>query len=228
MIPLKQYFNRRLTTRETVVVTALVAVLAGLGYLGYQFAAARLLEARVDAALPKVCDAIRDQRGKLVNAIEAYKAHFGVYPPDHVISRQPLVVDPVTNTLLYELVGVIYNPANNTFQVDRLEPAEEKFVRQFLQVDGFKNCDQTPDKITRFLKLDPLPARQLHDDPDVFALGFQVYYEGMDPQITWEFDASPWHYVSTAPTNNPGKFDLWMELKTKNRQVVIGNWKAVE
>jgi hypothetical protein len=228
MRPIKEYFNRRLTGREIVVVIVALAMLGGSGYLAYQFIAAKMLEAQVDAAMPKVCDAVRDQRAKLVSAIEAYKAHFGVYPPDHLLSRKPLVVDPDTNTLFYELVGTIYNPTTKIFQVGGMEAAEEKYVKEFFQCDGFKNCGETTNQIKQFLAIEPLPARQLHDDPDVFAVGFRVPYEGFAPVVVWEFEASPWRYVSSSPTNNPGKFDLWMELKTKKRTVVIGNWKAVE
>lgn len=37
---------------------------------------------------------------------------------------------------------------------------------------------------------------------------------------------NPWRYVSTNPTNNPGRFDLWAELPSaKSTDVqVIGNW----
>lgn len=91
MLRLKQYFNRRLTGRETVAIILVVAMLAGLGYLGYEFITAKLLEARVNAAIPTVCEQIRVQRAKLVSAIEAYKAHFGAYPPkDHDSLRHPL------------------------------------------------------------------------------------------------------------------------------------------
>jgi hypothetical protein len=225
---LRQYFNRRLTARETVVIVVVLAALGGAGYLVYQLVTAKVLQAKVDAAFPKVCGQIREQRGKLVSAIEAYKAKFGVYPPDHVLSRQPLVVDPVTNTLFYELVGVIYNRTNKMFESGGMEAAEEKYVKGFFQVDGFKNCGETPDKITRFLNMQPLPARQLHDDPDTFVVGFQLVYDAVAPHIFWEFQTSPWRYVASAPTNNPGKFDLWIELKAGKRQIVIGNWKAVE
>jgi hypothetical protein len=228
MRPIKEYLNRRLTGREIVIVIVTLAMLGGLGYEAYQFIAAKMLEAQVNAAMPKVCDAVREQRAKLVSAIEAYKAHFGVYPPDHLLSRKPLVVDPVTNTLFYELVGTIYNPTNKMFQVGGMEAAEEKYVKEFFQCDGFKNCGETTNQIRQFLVIKSLPARQLHDDPDVFAVGFSVPYEGLSPEVVWEFQPSPWRYVASSPTNNPGKFDLWMELKTKNRTVVIGNWKAVE
>ena len=227
MPPLTPYFNRRLTALETTLIIGFVAILGGLGYLGYQFTTAELLAARVHAALPRVCDAIRDEREQLVSAIEAYKAHFGAYPPDHVISRQPLIVDPITNTLFYELVGVIYNPTNRMYQVGGQEPAEAKYVKDFFQVEGFKNCAETPGDITRFLKIQPLPARQLHDDPDVFAVGFQVPYEGLSPEVVWQFNVTPWRYVSTNPTNNPSKFDLWIGVNAGDRTLVIGNWEAV-
>lgn len=225
---IKQYLNRRLTGLQMASALIAVAALAGLGYLGYNFAVAILFQARVNAALPKVSDAIRQQRGDLLKAIEAYKAHFGVYPPDHVLSRQPLVVDPVTNTLLYELVGVVYNPTNKLCQIPHLEEADAKYVKDFFQCDGFRNSAESADKVKHFLNIDPPPVRQFHDDPDVYALSFQVPYEGLRPDVVWEFEPGTWRYISSAPTNNPGKFDLWIELRTKKRKIVIGNWKAAE
>ena len=58
--------------------------------------------------------------------------------------------------------------------------------------------------------------------------GFTVPYEALALEAVCEFDVDCWHYVSSSPTNNPGKFDLWIELGTKNRKLVIGNWKSVE
>lgn len=228
MLGLKQYLSRRLTPRETALIVVILAALSGAGYWAYLLAAAKVLEARINTAFPKVCDQVREARGKLVSAIEAYHAKFGVYPPDNVLGRQPLVVDPVTNTLFYELVGTIYNPTNRMYQAGGMEPAEENYVKGFFQVNGFKNCGEGPEKITRFLTVEQLPARQLHDDPDVFAAGFQPAFEDVAPEVIWEFQTSPWRYVSSSPTNNPGRFDLWIELTARKRALVIGNWKAVE
>jgi hypothetical protein len=228
MLHLKQYLNHRLTAWQTAVVILITLILAGLGYLAYNSITAAILASQVQAAMPKMCAAIRDKRRELVSAIEAYKAHFGVYPPDHVLNRQPLVVDPVTNTLLYELVGTIYNPTNKNFELGGLEPADAKYVKDFFQSDGFKNCGEKPDQIKQFLNAHPLPTRLFHDDPDVFAVGFSIPDLGLASEVVWEFQISPWRYVSSSPTNNPGKFDLWIEVKTKRQAVTIGNWKAVD
>ncbi len=206
----------------------LAAALGGVGYGVYVFVAAQVLEAQVDAAIPRVCAEIRKQRRTLVDAIEAYKRHFGAYPPDHVVSRQPLIVDPVTNTLLYELAGVVCNPTNSMLQLPGLEAAAQSYVKAFLQCGEFTNCAESADKVKRFLPQDSLPACQLHDDPDVYALAFAMSAEGLKPEVFWDFAFSPWRYVSSAPTNNPGKFDLWIELRTSKRRLVIGNWKAAE
>src|SRR5258708_4807440 len=136
MLHIKQYLHRRLNWWETALVVVIVLVLTVLSYLGYNLASVKILQARVNAAMPKVCASIREQRQMLADAIEAYKTHFGFYPPDHVVSRQPLVVDVVRNPLLYELAGVVYNPTNRVFMLAGLESAEAKFVKEFFACDG--------------------------------------------------------------------------------------------
>lgn len=229
MPPLKQWFNRRLTLPQTALVLLAVAMVAALIYEGYQFVAARILDARVEATVPIVCDSIRQQRDAIQKAIEAYKVQFGVYPPDHVVNRhEPVVVEPVTNTLLYELAGVLYMPTNQMYQVAGLEPAEVGYVTNFFQCRSFRNCSDKPDQLKHFLAREDVAALQLHDDPDVFVMGFNVALVPMAPELIWEMQASPWHYVCSSPTNNIGKFDLWLELKHGRRVTTIGNWKAVE
>lgn len=228
MFSLKKYFMRPLTGRETAAVVMIVVLMAGLGYFGYLFVTAKMLEARVNAALPKICNNIREQRRGLLSSIEAYKRHFGVYPPDNVISRHPLTVDAIDNPLLYELAGVTYNQTNQMFQLGNLEAADAKFVKEFFHFDGFKNCAGQADMLKRFLVADPLPARQLHDDPDVFAVASTGSFDGVGAEVAWEIDVSSWRYVSSSATNNPGKFDLWIEVETKGKKIVVGNWQAAE
>jgi len=44
--------------------------------------------------------------------------------------------------------------------------------------------------------------------------------------VTTNPGLNPWRYVSTNPTNNPGRFDLWAELPTgrNSTPLIIGNW----
>lgn len=153
MIQLQKYLNRRLTARETAIVVVVVSGLAAIGSGASLFIIAKIQQERVNAAFPKVCYQIREERGKLASAIEA----------------QPLVVDPATNTLFYELagsapgaagkprnapctVGTVYNPTNNMYSAGGTEAAEEKYVKGCFRVDGFKNCGESQEKITNFLK----------------------------------------------------------------------------
>lgn len=210
---------------------ATLSVLAALCFVAWNFIAAKMFEARVSAALPIVCASVREQRQTLLSAITAYKAHYGFYPPDAVVNRQPLVVDAVRNPLLYELVGVIYNPTNKMFELGRLEAADAQYIKHFFHCDGFKNCAEHADQVQHFLPAFPTAAwrvAQLHDDPDVFALGFNMPDDEATLEIAEAFDVSSWCYVSSSPTNNPGKFDLWIELRTKHQTITIGNWQTVE
>jgi hypothetical protein len=227
-LPVKQYLNHRLTPAQAVLVVVLAAALAGAGYFAWGVIDGKIFQAQVRAAVPQVCAALRDQRRQLLAAIEAYKNEFGFYPPDNVLSHQPLVVDAVNNPLVYELADTVYNPTNQMFSLSGLEPAEAGYVTNFFHCDGFKNCGPSANQTGHFLPHDSLPVRQLHDDPDVFVLGPELLYDQFPEETLDAIHLSPWRYVSSSPTNNPAKFDLWIELETKDQKVTIGNWTAVE
>jgi hypothetical protein len=97
MFQVRQHLKRNMSPGETVVILAVVAPLTAIGFVNYRFIAAQIFEARVRAAMPRLAAEVRNQRKTISQAIEAYQSHFGFYPPDHVLMRQPLVVDPVTD-----------------------------------------------------------------------------------------------------------------------------------
>jgi len=35
---------------------------------------------------------------------------------------------------------------------------------------------------------------------------------------------NPWRYNSANPTNNPGSYDLWIQLKIGGKTNLISNW----
>src|SRR5205823_6066973 len=92
------------TLIELLVVIGIIALLAGLAVGGSKYASTKMKESRIRAELHA-----------LVTAIEAYHAEFNQYPPDNVVRRDPILVNPVTNALYYELTGVIVDDAKGTY-----------------------------------------------------------------------------------------------------------------
>ncbi|HKX62379.1 MAG TPA: type II secretion system protein [Verrucomicrobiae bacterium] len=44
-------------------------------------------------------------------------------------------------------------------------------------------------------------------------------------RLIYAYGKVPWSYNSTNPTNNPGSFDLWVELEIAGKKEIVGNWK---
>jgi prepilin-type N-terminal cleavage/methylation domain-containing protein len=90
------------TLIELLTVISIIAVLAGMVVGLAPVASAKMKEARV-----------RGELAGLVTAIESYKAKFGVYPPDHTYRAtfpgvgEVTLVNPIMNTLYYELTGAL-------------------------------------------------------------------------------------------------------------------------
>lgn len=97
------------TLIELLTVIAIISVLAGMVVGLAPVASAKMKEARVRAEL-----------AGLVTAIESYKSRFGVYPPDHAYTTnyngQPTTaVEPMLNSLYYELTGVLVDNKQGRF-----------------------------------------------------------------------------------------------------------------
>lgn len=228
-IEMKELFARKLKATDALIIAVIVAALGGLGYLGYGLLHAKLVEARIDKAIPQVVAAIREEGRQLETAIEAYKARLGVYPPDHVISRNPMTVDAVTNQLLYELAGTIFVASNKIYQAEGHQAVQAAMIKQLFNADRFLNSSEQTNKVHCFLTPEfASRSREIHDDPDVDVLSFPSLPEGLDLEAALQFEISSWRYVSSAPKQNPGRFDLWTEMTVKNKKRVIGNWSAKE
>ncbi len=83
-------------------------------------------------------------------------------------------------------------------------------------------------EVRRFLPPDNLPVQQLHDDPDVFVLAGRLPLDEADEDVVWNVALSSWRYVSSAPTHNPGRFDLWVEVVAGRQKLTLGNWRGAE
>jgi len=218
------------TLIELLVVISIIALLASLivGLAGY--AGRNNKRARVRAELNQV-----------ITAIDAYKAHFGHYPPDNVTPSSK-IVNPVTNQLFYELTGVLLDerprdPNLSTFRArDRQQGIRSATVQTFFHADGFVNAGTNPKEIKSFLPSLKASQRRaissLSPGPEIEVLAVTVDWPPNDLRFPPPFNSTapdirrvnPWRYVKTNPTNNPDGFDLWAEFVEGGKIKVICNW----
>ena len=207
-----------------IALTGIILLAAG-AVVGHDYLAHARLRTHLHAAVPKVCEDLRQERQSLIKAIEAYRGKLGFYPPDHVINRQPLVVDAVTNQLLYELLGTCHDPAADTFTPAHFPSIHRSLVKSFFGTEGFTNTALKVDEVQHFLGAADIEATMaVHNKPDVALLGYFPAWEGIEPDIYSQIQLSSWRYNSSTPVHNPGTYDLWIEIRTSQTNILIGNW----
>lgn len=210
--------------RVLLGVVVIVLLLAGAA-VGREYVTRARHRIHLRAAIPKVCEDLRHERQALVRAIEAYKSKLGAYPPDHVLSREPLQVDEVTNQLLYELLGTFHDPASDTFSPPLLPSVQRDMLKSFFNTDAIKNNAGKVEEVQHFLKPHEVEATfAVHNKPDVALLGYFPSWEGIEPDLFAQIELSSWRYNSSAPVHNPGAYDLWIEVKTVQTNILLGNW----
>jgi prepilin-type N-terminal cleavage/methylation domain-containing protein len=214
------------TLIELLVVISIIALLASLivGLAGY--AGRNNKRSRVQVELNQV-----------ITAIEAYKAHFGHYPPDN-FSPLSKIVNPVTNQLFYELTGVLVEdvpPPGRFHARDREQRIRSDYVRQLFNTDGFENAETSPKDIKSFISLKSSQRRAITSQvpgPEIEVLAVSVDWPSNNPNFPPPFNSTdpqirrvnPWRYVKTNPTNNPDGFDLWAEYVEGGKIKIICNW----
>jgi len=162
------------------------------------------------------------EMGHLKAAIDSYKDARGFYPPD---SPQ----GPLLNQLYYELEGTT-NLANNTYAtLDLSDTIATSALQSVLGVNGIVNCAKGGGE-------DATPAKNfIHElSPNKTAAfnGIKLFVGsvgGPDPNYTPPqlpgFSSNPWRYIAQG-TNNPGGYDLWMQLVISGKKYLICNWST--
>jgi hypothetical protein len=222
----KSLLRRDLTVTGAFLVILAALAAGGMLFLGYRVYDAARARAHLRSSIPKLCEELSRQRQTLVSAIGAYKQALGSYPPDHVLKEKPLVIDAVTNQLLYELMGAVYSPTNDTFYTRDFSPIRGVDAKTFFNVGSFRNSGKTPATVPCFLKLTDLNSTaSISDRPhEVFLVAFWPNWEGVDAELLTQVDAATWCYNSSAPLHNPGTYDLWIEIRTALTNITCGNW----
>jgi prepilin-type N-terminal cleavage/methylation domain-containing protein len=184
---------------------------------------------------------IRAEMAQLETAIERYKAAYGVYPPDnHLDSTNRNLVNP----LFYELTGTtnIGSSAAPMYQsLDGRPPTltggTVGDVNGAFGLGGFVNCSKPAageDVVLARNFLPDLRPKQIWPKFTNNSVGVNLLIGSVGgPDVNYQPlgqpDLNPWRYNSSSPTNNPGSYDLWIQLVIGGKTNLICNWsKSVQ
>jgi prepilin-type N-terminal cleavage/methylation domain-containing protein len=211
------------TLIELLVVIAVMAILAAL----FLPAAGAL---KIRAARTKA----KAEMNLVIIAIESYKDKYGHYPPD-VPRTSPNW--PRVNQLYFELVGTKF--LNNEYETldGSTRIAAGAIPTTFgAGVSGFMNCtrganaDDAPPAKSFFTNLKPTHYGETTSGSGIRLLACSVRWpENHAFQPVPNSDPpglNPWRYVSSNPTNNPGAFDLWVDILVGGKTNRISNWSS--
>jgi prepilin-type N-terminal cleavage/methylation domain-containing protein len=176
----------------------------------------------------------RAEMERIATAIDRYKAAYGFYPPDNHIQQTNRFL---IHQLYYELTGTKNISSNNIPEYQSLnDPSIPDLlgadVTAAFGVGGFMNCSkpggsEEAGSARNFLP--DLKEKQVwnlftNNDVPVTLLvtavgGPDATYQPLNRQ-----DRNPWRYNSSSPTNNPGAYDLWVQLVIGGKTNLICNW----
>jgi len=203
------------TLVELLVVMAIIATLAAILFPVFS-------NIKKGGAIKKA----RAEMVKVIMAIESYKAQMGHYPPDHVLT--PTGVDPLVNSLYYELSGTTNN-GTEFVTLDGSSSIAVGSVASTFGRSGIVNCsrggsDDNAQLAHTFLRGLP-PSQYFELSNNVRLLTCSIKWpQANGTVINGVPDANPWRYVSTGATNNPGQFDLWVDIVAGGKTIRISNW----
>lgn len=209
------------TLIELLTVIAIIAVLAGIT-LGLTSAARNArTNARANAEMQQ-----------LRTAIDSYKSDRNAFPPDHALPPgSPTKVNPVVNQLFYELRGV--DVVEGAFRVKGgSEVIQPDTVKAVFGRGGFLNASADPSEPSktyldaRASSVNRVAINGANVDLLVTAFPWPINAQDAPPLAAYgeKSKANPWRYVSTSATNNPGGYDLWMEVWVGSEKRVYKNW----
>jgi prepilin-type N-terminal cleavage/methylation domain-containing protein len=213
------------TLIELLVVIAIIAVLAAL-----IFPAAGAIKRR--ATLTKV----QTEMKLVTTALDFYKEKLSFYPPDNPTPVTDTRYYGVLNQLYYELSGTELSGNPSTYKT--LDGAEQIVATAVTtgfgaNVAGFVNCtkgaggDDSAAAKSFLLSLKPGQlGLTTNNGVRLKLLACSVPWpnnQSFQP-VPSNPGLNPWRYVSSNPTNNPGAYDLWVDVLLAGKTYRIGNW----
>jgi prepilin-type N-terminal cleavage/methylation domain-containing protein len=213
--------RRAFTLIELLVVLVIIGILAALIY------------STLDASyVPRKKAVARAQLQQIATAINAYHARLGFYPPDNPNN-------PAMNQLYFELLGTTNNGtaklgATNWVTLDRSAQISSNDISSVFGVTGFANTSPRAHSDDQFAAatsfLGSLYPNQVGSIDPINSPHIKI----LVCPVEWPADVipvpipgtqlNPWRYNSSHPVNNPGSYDLWVDLVIRGKTYRIGNW----
>ncbi|MGI8966592.1 MAG: type II secretion system protein [Limisphaerales bacterium] len=201
------------TLVELLVVIAIIGILAGL----LTYLAPRATRVKTTARL-------KADLAQLVAAIDSYHATMGFYPPDNILTNSGAPPRETLPPLFYELTGTIFT--NGDFEtVNAGEKISKITAQTVFGRGGFANSQ--PGNVHNFfkqLKAGVQYRPYLMTPVQVLVVPVEGPNDFPSPDPANPKPLNTWRYVSTNPTNNPGRYDLWAEFVVGGKTNLIGNW----
>jgi prepilin-type N-terminal cleavage/methylation domain-containing protein len=205
------------TLIEILVVISIIAILSALILGAAVYAMAKARRSRVETEL-----------ATLVTAIQSYKAAKGFYPQDDPAnySLSPLYYELTGTTIT--LTGGVPSSYYSASSGDTLNVATD-FTNIFNgAVSGFVNASPDASQVQNFFGATGKSARTGHVTNGVPNTVFTVFGVPVSGPVQFRTTngatISPWFYNSSNPTNNPGSYDLWMDVFYSGKTNRISNW----
>lgn len=205
-------YLKAFTLIELLVVISIIAVLAGLttSLAGRATSAGRLARTR-------------GEMHQIQTAIDSYQSQLNFFPPDNRLN-------PAVNPLFYELSGVTTSDGLMFQTKNRGENISSAALKNFFGVEGILNQAKEARNARSYANFKASQYAEISSNPDVEVLVAPVKMplsvKGLAiPQpIPGKPGLNPWRYVSTGPTNNPSRYDLWVDLVISGKTNRISNW----
>lgn len=212
------------TLIELLVVISIMGVLAG-------FTIPVLAKVK-EAQYKKVARAELD---RLQTALEGYKAKYGVYPPSNQnpVSPTPTYTPPLYRSqfsqLFYELSGVTHTAAAFT-TLDGISTLSEVDYFKAYGVGGVVNSSKGGGEDSSNAKnfLSGLSSKQINTVSNNGVANTAMIVTSVGgPDSNYNplgvSGLNPFRYIYPG-VNNPGSYDLWVQLVIRGRTNLICNW----